>query len=94
PMKFTDIYLAVTSGSGASTVNAVINFEDGTSQTISGISLLDWYATATTAQPALISSIGRVNRTNTTGVPESGASKVFMITLTLDAANVGKTVTG
>ncbi|MFP9116126.1 beta strand repeat-containing protein, partial [Flavobacterium sp. RHBU_3] len=94
PMKFTDIYLAVTSGSGASTVNAVINFQDGTSQTISGISLLNWYATATTAQPALISNIGRVLKTSSTGAQESGASKIFMITLSLDSANVGKTVTG
>jgi GEVED domain/Secretion system C-terminal sorting domain/Ig-like domain CHU_C associated len=94
PVKLTDLYLAVTSGSGTSTISAAIQFQDGTSQAATSISLLDWYGTATTAQPALISNIGRANRANDTGTIETGASKVFYVTIPVDAANQTKLVSG
>ncbi|MFP9115021.1 GEVED domain-containing protein [Flavobacterium sp. RHBU_3] len=92
PVKLSNLYLAVTSGSGASTISVQVNFQDGTSQTASSFSLLDWYGTATTAQPALVSGIGRANRANTTGAVETGASKVFYVTLPIETANQTKQV--
>lgn len=92
PVKATNLYVAVTSGSGSSTINAQINFTDNTSQAATSVSLLDWYGTATAAQPALISGIGRANRANTVGGVETGASKVFYVTLPVDAANQSKTI--
>jgi|GEM_PF-1882574 len=92
PVKATNLYVAVTSGSGSSTINAQINFTDNTSQAATSVSLLDWYGTATATQPALISGIGRANRANATGGVETGASKVFYVTLPVDAANQSKNI--
>jgi hypothetical protein len=90
PLKLSNVYLAVTSGSTTSNIDVQINFSDDTNETVSNISILDWFGTATTAQPALISGIGRVSRTGTT--PETGASKIFQITVPVSAANQTKTV--
>ncbi|MFP9116124.1 beta strand repeat-containing protein, partial [Flavobacterium sp. RHBU_3] len=91
PVKLTDIYLAVTGGSGAPTMEITVNFEDGTSQSpVTSATFTDWYGSGTTAVPALISSIGRVNRSN--GAPETGASKIFQVTIPILAANQGKKV--
>lgn len=91
PLKLSNVYLAVTSGSTASTIDVQVNFADDTNETISNISILDWFGTATAAQPALVSGIGRVSRTGTT--PETGASKIFQITVPVSAANQSKNVT-
>lgn len=93
PVKLSDLYLAVTSGSGGSTINAQIFFEDGTSQIAAGISVSDWYGAASGSQPALISNIGRANRANTTGNVETGNSKIFYVTLPINADNQTKLVT-
>lgn len=93
PKKLTNVYLAVTSGSGSSTITSKINFQDGSSQTpITTTTLTDWYGSSSTAQPALISSIGRVNRADNTGTPETGASKVFYIDIPVLAENQTKAV--
>lgn len=93
PVKASNLYVSLTSGSGASTIDAIVNFADGSTQVASAISLLDWYVNGTTAQPALISGIGRANRSNTTGNVETGASKVFYITIAIDMVNQGKNIT-
>lgn len=91
PLKLSNVYLAVTSGSTASAIDVQVNFADDTNETVSNISILDWFGTPTTAQPALVSGIGRVSRTGTT--PETGASKIFQITVPVSAANQSKNVT-
>jgi hypothetical protein len=50
--------MLATSGSGTSVVNAVVNFTDGSSQTFSGLSLLDWYGGSNYA----IQGIGRIKK--------------------------------
>ena len=97
PLKMTDMYIAVTGGSVGNTglmVNAVINFDDSTTQTVTGISFLDWYAAGTTAQPQLIDQLGRANRSNTVGAIDQGNSKIFQITIPINVANQNKKVTG
>jgi hypothetical protein len=93
PVKASNLYVSLTSGSGTSTVDAVVNFADGSTQAASGISLLNWYDNGTATQPAIISGIGRANRANAVGNVETGASKLFYITIAIDAANLGKNIT-
>ncbi|MFP9097571.1 GEVED domain-containing protein [Flavobacterium sp. RHBU_24] len=92
PRKLSNLYLALTSGSGASTISTVINFTDGTSQASSSFDLIDWYNPGTGAQPALISNLGRANRQNATGAIETGNSKVFYVTLPVTEENQAKMV--
>lgn len=92
PVKATNLYASVASGSGDSTVSAVINFTDGSSQSASTLSLLNWYSNGTAAQPALVSGIGRANRANTVGNVELGASKVFYVTIPVDLENQNKSI--
>lgn len=89
PVKASDLYIALTSGSGGSTVSAKINFNDGTNQTAT-ISLLDWTGGTTNA---IITNIGRVTRADATGIPETTNAKVFNATVAITAANQGKTIT-
>lgn len=92
PRKLSNLYLAVTSGSGGSTVSTVINFTDGTSQAATSFTLLDWYGAGTGAQPALVTNLGRANRQNATGAIETGNSKVFYVTLPVTEENQTKLV--
>lgn len=92
PVKASNLYVSLTSGSGGSTILPVINFTDGTSQTAAPQVLQDWYAAGTATQPALVSNIGRANRQNTVGNVETGASKVFYITLPIDEGNLSKSI--
>ena len=93
PVQASSVYLAVTSGSGSSNINVEISFDDSTTQIAAGISVADWYNAGTGTQPALISGIGRANRSNTTGNVEAGNSKIFYITVNIDEDNQSKTIT-
>ncbi|TRW22660.1 hypothetical protein FMM05_17430, partial [Flavobacterium zepuense] len=95
PVKASNLYFAVTSGSGTATISAEVLFSDGTSQTQTGLSVLNWDNAATAASPALINAIGRVNRANTVGAPDGpGAFKVFQLTMDITAENQSKLITG
>lgn len=93
PVQASSVYLAVTSGSGTANINVEISFDDSTSQIAAGISVSDWYNAGTGAQPAIISGIGRANRSNTVGAVDPGNSKIFYITLNIDEDNQSKTIT-
>ena len=93
PKRLTNVYLALTSGSGASTISSKINFQDGTSQApVTSTTLIDWYNAGTTAQPFLIQNIGRVNRADNNGAFETGAAKVFYVDIPVLAENQSKLV--
>lgn len=92
PVKANNLYFAVTSGSGYSDIDVTVNFADGTTQVEPAISVTDWFDPGTTVQPALISNIGRANRANATGGPETGNSKVFYITLPISTDNQFKAI--
>ncbi|SFU27655.1 Por secretion system C-terminal sorting domain-containing protein [Pustulibacterium marinum] len=89
--SYETIYMAVTSGDGASTVSGTIDFEDGTTQAFSSLSVSDWFG----GSNPLISGIGRKSRT-TTAAFESNSSnpRIYQLTVVVDAANQSKTVTG
>ncbi|KOS07149.1 hypothetical protein AM493_14695 [Flavobacterium akiainvivens] len=90
PRKFSDVYLSLTSGSGGSTITAELEFQDGTTQAVSTFTLIDWYQGGSATQPALISNIGRANRANAEGNVETGNSKIFYVTIPVEAANQDK----
>jgi phosphodiesterase/alkaline phosphatase D-like protein len=94
PGKFRELYFVVASGDGSSTGTITVNFSDGTSQTTTAITYLDWFGTGTAAQPAVATGIGRVSRTSNSA-QETGTGtgpKLFQVKVTIDPANQTKTV--
>lgn len=88
PVAATKLYMLSTSGSGTSTVTAVVNFTDGTSQTFAGLSLSDWYGGSNFA----IQGIGRINRNTNTLEPNSNDPRLYQTLLTIDASNQTKLI--
>lgn len=96
PKAVTKLYMLAVSGSGTSTVNAVVNFTDGSSQTFSGISLADWYGGSNFA----IQGIGRIKKPGATPAsgddvpsPEGGINpRLYQVELAIDAANQAKLI--
>ncbi|WP_294297775.1 fibronectin type III domain-containing protein [uncultured Chryseobacterium sp.] len=96
PKAATKLYMLAVSGSGASTVTAVVNFSDGTSQTFTGISIADWYNATNFA----IQGIGRVKKPGATPAtaddvpsPEGGTNpRLYQFEMAIDAANQAKTI--
>ena len=96
PKPVTKLYMLAVSGSGTSTVSAVVNFTDGSSQTFSNISLADWYNGSNFA----IQGIGRVKKPGATPAagddvpsPEGGTNpRLYQIELAIDAANQAKPI--
>jgi hypothetical protein len=92
PVKASNLYFAVTSGSGSSTIDITVNFADGTTQVAPAVAVSDWFNAGTDTQPALISNIGRTNRANNVGGIETGNAKVFYITLPIAEDSQFKTI--
>jgi len=93
PARVSDLYFAVTSGSGDATISAEVQFTDNTTQPATTFTTINWDSAATDASPYLATAIGRVNRADATGAPEGpGAFKVFQLSLPILAANQTKTV--
>ncbi|CAI8731814.1 GEVED domain-containing protein [Chryseobacterium sp. IT-36CA2] len=96
PKAVTKLYMLAVSGSGTSTVNVVVNFTDGSSQTFSGISLADWYGGSNFA----IQGIGRIKKPGATPAsgddvpsPEGGTNpRLYQSELVIDAANQAKPI--
>lgn len=85
------LYLAVTSGSGASSVSGNIVFDDNSTQAFT-VAIPDWYATSATI---IANNLGRGNRgdNSLSGAP-SGGPYIFQIPVDVDEANQTKVVTG
>lgn len=89
PKAATKLYMLATSGSGTSTVTLVINFTDGTSQTVTGVTIADWYGGSNYA----IQGIGRINRTNDTLESGGGTNpRLYQTLVNIDAANQTKPI--
>lgn len=96
PKAATKLYMLAVSGSGTSTVSAVVNFSDGTSQTFTGISISDWYGGSNFA----IQGIGRVKKPGATPnsaddvpSPEGGTNpRLYQFEMAISAANQTKTI--
>ncbi|THU39269.1 hypothetical protein FAM09_12205 [Niastella caeni] len=83
------VYLLATSGSGAATISATLNFSDNTSQTVTGISVPDWYGGANYA-------IQGIGRTSGTALDNGGGTinpRLYQVSLAVSGANYSKPVT-
>ncbi|WP_121667845.1 T9SS type A sorting domain-containing protein [Mesonia aquimarina] len=89
PEKFSILYFLVTSGSGSSTIKATVNFEDGTTQEFTGLSIPDWYQTGL---PVEISGIGRGDISNNNVETPFNNPKLFQLTLEISVANQAKNI--
>ncbi|MCS3869578.1 hypothetical protein J3D55_002494 [Chryseobacterium ginsenosidimutans] len=89
PTPAFKLYMLATSGSGASTVTATVNFTDNTSQTITGVTVADWYD----ATGFAIQGFGRINR-NTNALESGNATnpRLYQVVLNIDAANQAKPI--
>lgn len=84
------VYLAVTSGSGASSFSGTVIFNDTSTQAFS-LTAPDWYASGT----IIASNLGRGSRgdNSLSGAP-SGGPYIFELSIAIDIANQSKTVMG
>ncbi|KGO92667.1 T9SS type A sorting domain-containing protein [Flavobacterium subsaxonicum] len=89
-VQATKLYVLATSGSGASTISALITFDDGTTQSIPSVSVPDWFYS--TVQPVAAQGFGRVNTTNNVLEASSTEPRMYQLTLNIDSANQTKEV--
>ncbi|MBW3517697.1 T9SS type A sorting domain-containing protein [Flavobacterium sp. NKUCC04_CG] len=87
------MYLLTTAGNAGSTpvtFSAKINFTDNSFQTVTGLTVADWYqgTTATT----VIAGIGRIRTANNTVETPAGNPKLFSVEINLIAANYQKQI--
>ena len=89
PQSGTEVYLLGVSGNGSSTMDAVVNFTDGSSQTFTGLSVNDWF----NGTPYSQGGFGRVNSTGFDGgAPGGNNPRMYDISLALDPSNYSKLV--
>ena len=89
PTKATALYLLATSGSGAATMNSVVYFTDGTTQSFSNTAIPDWYTGTNYSQ-------GGFGRVGTGGFDANAVSGVtpymYDVSLILADTNYNKQV--
>jgi len=89
PTPAISLYMLATGGSGDTTVDAVVNFSDGTNQTFTSLAISDWYYGSNYA----IKGIGRINITNDNLESGFGENpRLYQIPLAIDAANQSKNI--
>ncbi|MHA3788735.1 Ig-like domain-containing protein [Flavobacterium hauense] len=88
PIPVVTLYMLGVTGSGSGTVNAIVNFTDGTNQPFSNLVVSDWFG----GTNAAIQGIGRIGRFNDVLEPNSTNPRMYQITMTLLAANQPKLV--
>ncbi len=89
PVAATNLYVLAVSGSGPSTGEITVNFQDGTNQVFTNINFQDWYGGTNYA----IQGIGRIHRgTNTLDAAGGTNPRIYQITLAIDTANQGKQI--
>ncbi|KQR94442.1 hypothetical protein ASG01_00710 [Chryseobacterium sp. Leaf180] len=88
PTAATKVYVIGTSGSGSSSLNATVNFSDGTTQTAS-VTLSDWYSN----NEFVVQGVGRVGRATNATEGTATNPKIYQSLITITAANQSKTIT-
>ena len=90
PESYLSLYFLTTSGSGSSSVEIVIHFDDESAQVFMSNSIPDWYQTGL---PVEISGFGRGDRSNNNVETPSGNPKMFRIAVDIDEINHNKLIT-
>ncbi|MCW4468362.1 T9SS type A sorting domain-containing protein [Flavobacterium sp. MFBS3-15] len=86
------LYVIATTGSGASTITATIQFSDASTQVIPGVAVPDWFDS--TAQPIAAWGFGRVLRTTNAIENPANNPRMYQLALNILPENQLKTVTG
>jgi len=86
----SNLYIAATSGSGASVLGGTITFDDNTTQDIPDTSVPDWYGGP--ANMTIISGLGRVNVTNGNTESSSTNPRIYQLAISIDPSNYGKVI--
>ncbi|MCX8531418.1 T9SS type A sorting domain-containing protein [Chryseobacterium luquanense] len=90
PKAANNLYVLAVSGSGDSTGDITVNFQDGTTQVFSSTNFQDWYG----GTNAAIQGIGRINRaTNVLDAAGGTNPRIYQITLAISTANQSKLIT-
>ena len=84
------LYVLATSGGGASIMECVITFTDNTTQTISSLTVPDWYDGNN--PPFAYRGFGRLNRNNNAVENSSTNPRLYQVTLTIPMANQTKQI--
>lgn len=85
----THLYILAVSGSGPSTGEVTITFQDGTTQVFGNVDFQDWYGGTNYA----IQGIGRIHRA-TDNLDSAGGTnpRIYQISLDIDPANQSKLI--
>ena len=89
PAAASVLYMLSVSGSGSSTGEVTVNFNDGTSQVFSGVNFQDWYD----GNDAAIQGIGRIHRVSN-NLDNAGGNnpRIYQTALTINADHQNKTI--
>ena len=90
PRPATEVVVLATEGNGSSAGKTfVITFTDGTSQTVSGVAVPDWFGTGATAAIVVGSRVSRAND----AVDNAGNNpKIWEVRVPINAANYAKPI--
>ncbi|MBS1744113.1 MAG: hypothetical protein JST81_13860, partial [Bacteroidetes bacterium] len=92
PVKMKNLYLLYAVGNGPITsgINVTVNFTDASSQSFTGLTGLDWFASTNPA----IQDLGRIDRTVTPAcaTTTTGGPRLFDLALAISAGNYNKLV--
>jgi hypothetical protein len=90
PRTASIVYILATSGGAAATINVILNFSDGTTQTVAGINVPDWYGGTSFA----VQGIGRVNGIGQ--VLDNGGGtinpRIYQVAIPVNGANYTKLI--
>lgn len=90
PIAVNNLYVLAVSGSGPSTGEITVNFQDSTTQVFTNTTFQDWYGGTNFA----IQGIGRIHRgTNALDAASGINPRIYQITLAISAANQSKPIT-
>ncbi|MGH1517567.1 T9SS type A sorting domain-containing protein [Chryseobacterium sp. JK1] len=89
PAAASVLYMLSVSGSGPSTGEVTVNFNDGTSQVFSGVSFQDWY----NGNDVAIQGIGRIHRVSN-ALDNAGGNnpRIYQTALNINAENQNKKI--
>src|SRR5690606_36591874 len=91
PNRYGGLFFLTTSGSGSSTVEIVVTFDDGSSQLFMSQAIPDWYQTGSI--PVELSGFGRGDISNDNVETPAYNPKLFRLTVDIDDVNVNKLIT-
>ncbi len=90
PKAANILYVLAVSGSGPSTGEITINFQDATTQVFSAVNFQDWYD----GTSAAIQGIGRINRASNALDAGGGTNpRIYQIPLAINVTNQSKIIT-